>query len=283
MTDDRTQNGLRRGKPLERKTPLSRGSKPLERGTRGLSPGKGLQRRTPLDSGSKNLERRTPLASGASLSNPQPDRERKPATGLQRTTPLISKPPAERNSTPPAGLQRRSPLSPGAKGLTNGSSGLAKGGGLTTRTLPASRTADDGPTTPPKRIPQQSKKRQAELPERRRIVAAVLAIEPTCLAPHCNNPSQDGHERKTRARGGSTLSVSNVVGMCRLHNLELTDEPAWGYETGLLLHSWDDEPTEPLWWLSEDQKAALVRVRDERWSPKSRYEVELWYEKRRAA
>lgn len=272
MNNDREPNGLRRGKPLERKTPM-------QRGTKGLSPGKGLQRKTPLTSKPPAGADGTPHT-----------------TGLQRRTPLPpSKPlPPSRPERPdgdaprrPIGLQRRTPLSNGSAGLSRSGSGLSQSAGLD-RTAPSPRASS---TTPgeraeekaPRRMPQQSKKRQAELPERRRIVAAVLAIEPVCLAPHCNNPSQDGHERKTRARGGSTLSPWNIVGVCRQCNLALTDEPAWGYETGLLLHSWDDEPTEPLWWLSDDQKAALRRVHDERWSPKSVYEVELWYEKRRSA
>lgn len=248
---------------------MSRGAKPLERGSKGLSPGTGLQRRTPLTPG-KGLSASTPA-----------DRERPPTSMLHRKTPLTSKSSTERTNTPSADLLRGASLSPGSKGLSSGSGGLSNTGALA-RT-PKRRAVEDAPAAPPKRIPQQSKKRQAELPERRRIVAAVFAIEPMCLAPGCYAEARDGHERKTRARGGSTTCPFNVVSSCRAHNEALTEEPAWGYESGLLLHSWDPDPTEPLPWLSEDQKAALWRVKEEGWYPKTTSEVQLWYRTRKAA
>src|SRR5690606_12958525 len=146
--------------------------------------------------------------------------------------------PPERGATPlkqGKPLQRGNPLQQG-KALNRGKP-LQR-----TTPLPAGKTA---PRPRETKLRPVSKKRQAIMPERRELVRAILAVQPQCVKPGCYADSQDGHERKTRGRGGSILSPTDVIGTCRHHNGELTMEPAWGYETGMLLHSWDEDPTEP--------------------------------------
>lgn len=178
---------------------------------------------------------------------------------LQRRTPLAQTKP----------LERGKPLSPGKP--------LSQGKPLE-RSAPPSGTTAPRPRETKQQLRPVSKKRQAIMPERRTLVRAILAVQPQCVKPGCYADSQDGHERKTRARGGSILSPTNVIGTCRHHNGELTMEPAWGYETGMLLHSWDEtDHTEPCPVLTPPQRAAVLKMRDEGWRPKDRVEVEEFY------
>lgn len=62
---------------------------------------------------------------------------------------------------------------------------------------------------------------------------------PRCARPGCPRLADDLHEILTRARGGSITDEANTVPLCRLDNDELTLEPPWGYELGLLRHSWE--------------------------------------------
>lgn len=185
--------------------------------------------------------------------------------------------PLERGGTalnPGKPLQRRTPLAQGKQ--------LERGQGLSQR-KPLERSApvpvgQGAPRARETRLRPVSKKRQAIMPERRELVRAILAVQPQCVKPGCYADAQDGHERKTRARGGSILSPTNVIGTCRHHNGELTMEPAWGYETGMLLHSWDEtDHTEPCPVLTPPQKAAVLKMRDDGWRPKDRVEVEEFY------
>jgi hypothetical protein len=59
-----------------------------------------------------------------------------------------------------------------------------------------------------------------------------------CAVPWCPRLADDLHEPLTRARGGSITDEDNAEPVCRQHNGELTLEPAWGYDLGLLKHSW---------------------------------------------
>lgn len=86
----------------------------------------------------------------------------------------------------------------------------------------------------------QSKKRQAENRERRKVVKATFGGQPMCIAPGCTRWADDVHEPLTRARGGSITDAANMAPLCRPHHDEITfTEPAWAYEVGLLVHSWD--------------------------------------------
>lgn len=90
------------------------------------------------------------------------------------------------------------------------------------------------------RINQQSRKRQAENRERRKVVRATFGDQPMCIAPGCTRWADDVHEPLTRGRGGSITDPANMAPLCRPCHDEVTfTEPAWAYEAGLLKHSWD--------------------------------------------
>ncbi len=61
--------------------------------------------------------------------------------------------------------------------------------------------------------------------------------QPDCIVPWCARLADDLHEILPRARGGSITDEENCVLVCRFHNEELTLEPDWGYQLGLLKHS----------------------------------------------
>lgn len=85
----------------------------------------------------------------------------------------------------------------------------------------------------------RSLKTQRVYRERRRLVADLLAEPSLCPVPGCTRIADSPHEPLTRARGGDILDPDNVVAVCWDHNRELTLEPPWGYELGLLKHSWE--------------------------------------------
>ena len=91
------------------------------------------------------------------------------------------------------------------------------------------------------RIRPVSDKRRAENRERRAMKERRWpnGERPRCARPDCLRLADDLHEVLTRARGGSITDEANTVPLCRQDNDELTLEPAWGYELGLLRHSWD--------------------------------------------
>ena len=62
---------------------------------------------------------------------------------------------------------------------------------------------------------------------------------PICVYPGCHKPWDDGHEIVTRARGGSPIEASNVVGLCRPHHSWVTDHPKLAHEIGLMKHGWE--------------------------------------------
>jgi hypothetical protein len=83
-----------------------------------------------------------------------------------------------------------------------------------------------------------SKKRAAVNRVRRAVIAAKYPEPVLCAVPWCASLGDSPHEPLTRARGGSIIDPDNIVMVCWPHNQELTSEPAWGYELGLLKHSW---------------------------------------------
>jgi hypothetical protein len=85
-----------------------------------------------------------------------------------------------------------------------------------------------------------SRKRAAVNRVRAKVVRGITANGLTiCPSPGCTRIADSPHEPLTRARGGSITDPKNIVMMCWPHNQELTLEPPWGYELGLLRHSWD--------------------------------------------
>jgi hypothetical protein len=75
--------------------------------------------------------------------------------------------------------------------------------------------------------------------ERVPLVKALAEEAGICPVLGCTNLANSPHEPLTRARGGSITDPTNVVMVCWPCNQALTLEPAWGYEQGLLRHSWE--------------------------------------------
>lgn len=95
-------------------------------------------------------------------------------------------------------------------------------------------------------LPKVSTRRARENRERRAMKERRWpdGERPRCGRPGCPRLADDLHEILTRARGGSITDEANTLPLCRLDNDELTLEPPWGYELGLLRHSWDGPPRE---------------------------------------
>lgn len=90
------------------------------------------------------------------------------------------------------------------------------------------------------RISARSKKR-AKLyrDERIPLVIALLIERPTCQK--CMSAgSQDIHELKSRARGGSITDLNNLVALCRSCHNWITQNPKQAHEQGWLKQSWED-------------------------------------------
>lgn len=109
----------------------------------------------------------------------------------------------------------------------------------------------------PRPLPYRSAKRQLEANEREhvRLVVArrqgyrcfargLLAGE--CRSPHGHRPDLEIHEVKTRGRGGSDLNINNCIGLCQIHHDWVTEHPREAHDLGLVRHSWEPEPDEPL-------------------------------------
>lgn len=91
----------------------------------------------------------------------------------------------------------------------------------------------------PKPIRHRSKKREKLYrTSRRKLVDEMLAANPRCA--RCKrNPSQDIHEIKSRARGGSITDPSNCVALCRKCHTYITINPKIAHEEGWSKHSWE--------------------------------------------
>lgn len=73
---------------------------------------------------------------------------------------------------------------------------------------------------------------------RRNLVAKLLLDRPFCQ--RClQSRSQDIHELKSRARGGSITDESNLVALCRECHTWVTINPLLAKEQGWLKNSWD--------------------------------------------
>lgn len=94
------------------------------------------------------------------------------------------------------------------------------------------------------RIRPQSPRRASERSEREKVVRAALDRDRGCIAKpllpgvKCWGPL-DGHEVKTRGRGGSHLDLDNVVTLCRRHHDWVGENPKRAHELGLLKHGWE--------------------------------------------
>ncbi|MEV0994594.1 hypothetical protein [Nonomuraea sp. NPDC050202] len=108
---------------------------------------------------------------------------------------------------------------------------------------------------------QVSSKRARENRERRAMKNEMFPDgTPPCVVPWCDRWAEDLHEPRTRARQGSITDPDNAVPTCRRHNSELTEEPAWGYDLELLVHSWDKRSDAEI---AEARREALARWHSE--------------------
>lgn len=73
---------------------------------------------------------------------------------------------------------------------------------------------------------------------RRNLVAKLLQDRPFCQKCH-KSRSQDIHELKSRARGGSITDETNLVALCRDCHIWVTEHPQAAKEQGWLKNSWD--------------------------------------------
>ena len=74
--------------------------------------------------------------------------------------------------------------------------------------------------------------------ERRPLVEKLLRENPICKK--CNkNFSQDIHELKSRARGGSITDPKNCVAVCRPCHIWITTNPKEAAQLGWLRYSWE--------------------------------------------
>lgn len=106
-----------------------------------------------------------------------------------------------------------------------------------TQKTPLRSVSNIARVTPLKAI---STKRRRANRVRRDVAYATFGDAPDCAVPGCPRPANDIHEPLTRARGGSITDPANMAPLCRPHHTEITDtEPAWAYDLGLLVHSWD--------------------------------------------
>jgi 5-methylcytosine-specific restriction endonuclease McrA len=86
---------------------------------------------------------------------------------------------------------------------------------------------------------KRSKKRaKVYRDERVPIVVKLLIERPTCQRCKVSG-SQDIHELKSRARGGSITDLNNLVALCRACHTWITANPAKATQEGWLRHSWD--------------------------------------------
>lgn len=103
-----------------------------------------------------------------------------------------------------------------------------------------------------KRIPARSSKMEKIYRERRPLVARMLKENEWCeqcikiqkIDPEhrCGLRTVDVHEILTRGRGGSILSSSNLVAICRPGHDWLGAHPPEAQQIGLTRWSWEGEP-----------------------------------------
>lgn len=95
------------------------------------------------------------------------------------------------------------------------------------------------PGRAPSTLPKVSSKRARENRQRTEMLRPGRLDPQICAVPWCAQVGDSPHEPLTRARGGSITDPDNLIWVCWPHNQELTLEPPWGYQLGLLKHSWD--------------------------------------------
>jgi hypothetical protein len=86
--------------------------------------------------------------------------------------------------------------------------------------------------------PRSEKMEKLYATKRRNLVKKLLSERPICQ--RClSDRSQDVHEIKSRARGGSITDESNLCCLCRKCHSWVTQNPELAYEQGWVKHSWE--------------------------------------------
>ena len=86
--------------------------------------------------------------------------------------------------------------------------------------------------------PRSKKMEMLYATKRRNLVKRLLAERPICQ--RClSDRSQDIHELKSRARGGSITDVDNLVALCRTCHNWVTRNPKEAKQQGWLKNSWE--------------------------------------------
>lgn len=67
----------------------------------------------------------------------------------------------------------------------------------------------------------------------------------------CLKPATDVHHRKLKGMGGTSnrdvaFGLPNLVSLCRECHTYIHAHPQYGYESGFLVHSWDDPAEIPI-------------------------------------
>lgn len=86
--------------------------------------------------------------------------------------------------------------------------------------------------------PRSKKRAKLYAEQRVPLVKRLLNERPFCQ--RCKTKqSQDVHEIKSRARGGSILDESNLLCLCRSCHSWITQNPKEAREQGFLKNSWE--------------------------------------------
>ena len=99
-----------------------------------------------------------------------------------------------------------------------------------------------------------SKKRARENRERRKLLGPLLEHGALCeVRLHgCTSRAVDGHEIKTRGRGGSIVDLNNIALVCRSCHDHLTansGQEGWAIRHGWVVASWADTEHENEAWV----------------------------------
>ena len=99
----------------------------------------------------------------------------------------------------------------------------------------------------PKRLRQRSARRTVEETEYRAAAAAVLRrsggrCEATIHAEGCTGRHEETHHITPRSVATTAIKhdPNNLIGLSVACHHKVTNDPAWGFETGLLRRSWDN-------------------------------------------
>lgn len=92
-------------------------------------------------------------------------------------------------------------------------------------------------------------KKRARLNRLRRQILDPFILEGTpCEVTECPERATDGHEIRTRGRGGSIIDLENIALICRGHHRAITENPDWALRHGWVVSSWaSSEDQEEAW------------------------------------